>query len=393
MAQHAQDRTIHGAVELLKENGFDALAEAVTVLLNSAMVAERSEFLGAAPWQRTEGRNGYANGYKDKHFKTRLGILPLKVPQTRDGAFYPQSLERGLRSERALLLAIAEMYVQGVSTRRVKKIVEELCGMEVSSSQVSRAAAELDEMLEAWRSRDLGAYRYIVLDAQYEKVRQGGQVLDAAVLIACGVDDAGHRDILGCSVSLSEAEVHWRTFLAELKDRGLYGVELIVSDAHEGLQAARKAVFPSVPWQRCQFHLQQNAGHYVPKMSMRTAVAADIRAIFNAPNREEAEHLLEKFQRHYEKSAPKLVQWAEEAIPQGFTVFALPPSHRRRLRTTNLVERLSEEIRRRTRVARLFPNEAACLRLVSAVLMEISEEWQTAERRYVVFTETNAIEG
>jgi transposase-like protein len=287
--------------------------------------------------------------------------LPLKVPQTRDGAFYPQSLEKGLRSERALLLAIAEMYVQGVSTRRVKKIVEELCGLEVSSSQVSRAAAELDEMLEAWRTRELGIYRYIVLDAQYEKVRQGGQVLDAAVLIACGVDDDGHRDILGCSVSLSEAEVHWRAFLSELKDRGLCGVELIVSDAHEGLQAARKAVFPSVPWQRCQFHLQQNAGHYVPKLSLRAPVAADIRAIFNAPDR------------------------AEEAIPEGFTVFARPPSQRRRLRTTNLVERLNEEIRRRTRVARLFPNEAACLRLVSAILMEISEDWQTAERSYLTF--------
>jgi transposase-like protein len=200
-------------------------------------------------------------------------------------------------------------------------------------------------------------------------VRQAGQGLDAAVLIACGVDDDGHRDILGCSVSLSEAEVHWRAFLSALKDRGLCGVELIVSDAHEGLQAARKAVFPSVPWQRCQFHLQQNAGHYVPKMSLRAPVAAAIRAIFNAPDREEAEHLLDKFQRHYEKKiAPQLVQWAEEAIPEGFTVFALPPRHRRRLRTTNLVERLNEEIRRRTRVARLFPNEAACLRLVSAIL-------------------------
>ncbi len=393
MAQQLQDRTIHDAVELLQENGFDALAEAVTVLLNSAMVAERSEYLGAAPYERRPERRGYANGYKDKHFKTRLGTLPLKVPQTRDGSFYPQSLEKGLRSERALLLSIAEMYVQGVSTRRVKKIVEELCGLEVSSSQVSRAAAELDEMLEAWRTRDLGHYRYLVVDAQYEKVRQVGQVLDAAVLIACGVDADGHRDVLGCSVSLSEAEVHWRAFLSELKDRGLYGLELIVSDAHEGLQAARKAVWPSVAWQRCQFHLQQNAGHYVPKVSMRTPVAADIRAIFNAPDREEAEHLLEKFLRHYEETAPRLVQWAEEAIPEGFTAFALPPSHRRRLRTTNLMERLNQEIRRRTRVARLFPNEAACLRLVSAVLMEISEEWQTAERRYVVFTDPDAIEG
>jgi transposase-like protein len=393
MAQPYENNPIQGAVELLKTNGFDALAEAVTVLLNTAMVAERSEYLGAAPYERSAGRIGYANGYKDKQLKTRLGTLPLKVPQTRDGQFYPQSLEKGLRSERALLLAIAEMYVQGVSTRRVKRIVEELCGLEVSSSQVSRAAAELDDMLEAWRSRDLGCYRYVVLDAQYEKVRQGGQVLDAAVLIACGVDEHGHRDVLGCSVSLSEAEVHWRAFLSELKDRGLYGLHLIVSDAHEGLRAARQAVFPSVPWQRCQFHLQQNAGHYVPKVSLRAPVAADIRAIFNAPDRDEADHLLDKFLRRYEKTAPALVRWAEEALPEGFTVFALPPSHRRRLRTTNLVERLNEEIRRRTRVARLFPNEAACLRLVSAILMEISEDWQTAERRYVVFTEQDAIEG
>ena len=387
MAQHDENRTIDSAVELLKTNGFDALADAVTVLLNSAMVAERSDYLGAAPYERSVHRVSYANGYKDKTLKTRLGSLPLKVPQTRDSEFYPQSLERGLRSERALLLSIAEMYVQGVSTRRVKKIVEELCGLEVSSSQVSRAAAELDELLEAWRSRDRGRYRYILLDAQYEKVRQGGQVLDAAVLIACGVDAKGHRDVLGCSVSLSEAEVHWRAFLSNLKDRGLYGIELIVSDDHAGLQAARKAVFPSVPWQRCQFHLQQNAGHYVPAMNLRAPVAADIRAIFNAPDRDEADHLLAKFMDRYQASAPKLVEWAEEALPEGFTVFALPPSHRRRLRTTNLVERLNQEIRRRTRVARLFPNEASCLRLVSAILMEIAEDWQTAEKRYVTFSD------
>jgi transposase-like protein len=391
MAQHGENKTIGDAVELLKTHGFDGLAEAVTVLLNSAMVAERSEHLGAAPYERCAERTGYANGYKDKSIKTRLGTLALKVPQSRDGEFYPQSLERGLRSERALLLAIAEMYVQGVSTRRVKKIVEELCGTDISSTQVSRAAAELDGLLESWRCRELDRYPYLVVDARYEKVRQGGQVLDAAVLIACGVDAQGNRDILGCSVSLSEAEAHWRTFLADLKDRGLCGVELIVSDAHEGLKAARKAVFPSVPWQRCQFHLQQNAGQYVPKMAMRIAVAADIRAIFNAPDRVEAERLLEKFLTRYETSAPKLVQWAEEALTEGFTVFDLPASHRRRLRTTNLLERVNEEIKRRTRVARLFPNEASCLRLVSAILMEISDDWQTADKRYVVFE--NAIEG
>ena len=250
MAQHRESKSVEDAVELLKENGFDGLAEAVSVPLNAAMLSERSEYLGAAPYERSANRVGYANDFKNKTVKSRLGKLPLRVPQTRDGAFYPQSLEKGLRSERALLLAIAEMYVQGVSTRWVKKIVEELCGMDVSSTQVSRAASELDELLEAWRSRDLGAYSYIVLDGQYEKVRQGGQVLDAAVLIACGVGADGRRDVLGCSVSLSEAEVHWRAFLSNLKDRGLHGIELIVSDAHEGLQAARKAVFPSVPWHR-----------------------------------------------------------------------------------------------------------------------------------------------
>jgi len=387
MAQQLENRSIDDAVELLKTNGFDALADAVTVLLNSAMVAERSQYLGAAPYERCATRVSYANGFKDKTLKTRLGALELKVPQTRESEFYPQSLEKGLRSERALLLAIAEMYVQGVSTRRVKRIVEELCGMEVSSTQVSRAASELDELLNAWRTRPLGRYRYIILDAQYEKVRQGGQVLDAAVLIACGVGSDGKRDVLGISVSLSEAEVHWRQFLSSLKDRGLHGVELVTSDAHEGLAAARKAVFGGVPWQRCQFHLQQNAGQYVPSMNMRAVVAADIRAIFNAPDQEEAEHLLSKFLVRYRDSAPKLADWAEENLPQGFAVFNFPSTHRRRLRTTNLVERLNEEIRRRTRVARLFPNEASCLRLVTAIVMEIAEEWQTAEKRYLTFSD------
>lgn len=385
MTQHTENKSIHDAVELLKTNGFEGMAEAVTVLLNAAMVAERSEHLGAAPYERSENRTGYANGFKDKTVKTKLGPLELKVPQTRACDFYPQSLERGLRSERALLLAIAEMYVQGVGTRRVKRIVEELCGMQVSSSQVSRAAKLLDDVLAAWRERRLGAYPYLLLDAQYEKVRQGGQVLDAATLIACGVDATGRRDVLGLSVSLSEAEVHWRQFLSSLKDRGLHGSQLIVSDAHEGLAAARRAVFPSVPWQRCQFHLQQNAGHYVPVQAKRGQIASEIRAIFNAPDRVEADRLLEHFvKRHHEKML-KLSTWAETALPEGLTIFALPAEHQRRLRTTNLVERLNEEIRRRTRVAGLFPNEASCLRLVSAVVMEIAEDWQTAEKRYITF--------
>lgn len=387
MAQRVQNKTISDALELLQANGFDGLCEAVQILMNTAMVAERNEYLGAAPYERSASREGHANGYKDKTVKTRLGEVALKVPQTRDSGFYPQSLERGLRSERALLLAVAEMYVQGVSTRRVKRIVEELCGMDLSSTQVSRAAAQLDELLEAWRTRTLNRYRYILLDARYEKVRHGGQVIDVAVLIACGIDPEGRRDVLGCSVSLSEAEVHWRSFLSSLKDRGLSGVEFVVSDAHEGLAAARKAVYPSVPWQRCQFHLQQNAGQYVPVVALRETVAADIRAIFNAPDLEQANHLLEKFLDRYRQKAPRLAEWAETALPQGFTVFSLPATHRRRLRTTNLLERLNEEIRRRTKVARLFPNEASCLRLVTAIVMEIAEDWQTADKRYITFTD------
>lgn len=387
MAQPEQNKTIDDALELLQTNGFDGLAEAVKILMNHAMLIERNAYLGAAPYERSAAREGHANGFKDKTVKTRLGEVALKVPQTRDCGFYPRSLEKGLRSERALLLAVAEMYVQGVSTRRVKKVVEELCGMELSSIQVSRAAAQLDELLDAWRTRPLDRYRYILLDARYEKVRHGGQVIDAAVLLACGIDPAGKRDVLGCSVSLSEAEVHWRHFLSSLKDRGLHGLEFVVSDAHEGLAAARKAVFPSVPWQRCQFHLQQNAGQYVPAVAMRIPVAADIRAIFNAPDLEQANHLLDKFLERYREKAPKLVTWAEEALPQGFTAFSLPASHRRRLRTTNLVERMNEEIRRRTKVARLFPNEASCLRLVTAIVMEIAEDWQTADKRYITFTD------
>jgi len=383
MAQREEHKTIGDAVELLKNNGFDGLADAVVVLINASMVSEREDYRQAKPYERTAARRTYANGFKPKTVNSRLGELRLRVPQTRDCGFYPESLEKGLCSERALTLAVAEMYIQGVSTRRVKAIVEELCGLDISSTQVSRAAAELDKVLEQWRTRPLERYRYVLLDAQYEKVRQGGQVLDAAVLIACGVDDSGRRDVLGISVSLSEAEVHWRDFLSGLKDRGLHGLELIVSDAHEGLQAARKAVFGSVPWQRCQFHLQQNAGQYVTSTAMRAEVARDIRSIFNAPDLDEANHLLGKFIAKYEKKMPKLAKWAEEALPQGFTVFSLPPAHRRRLRTTNLVERLNEEIRRRTRVARLFPNEASCLRLVTAIVMEIAEDWQTADKRYL----------
>jgi transposase-like protein len=369
-------------VELIAERGLEGLPEALTALINTAMQLERERHLGAEPYERNEERRGYANGYKPKTVRTRVGELTVAVPQVREGGFYPQSLEKGLRSERALKLALAEMYVAGVSTRKVARITEELCGFEVSSTQVSRCAALLDEELEAWRRRPLSAYAYVVLDARYESVRQGGQVLDAAVLVAMGVRADGQREILGISSKLSEAEVHWREFLMNLKDRGLHGVKLFVADDHAGLKAARKAVFPSVPWQRCQFHLQQNAGAYLPRQDLRKPVAAAIRDIFNAPDIEEARRLLERFIAKYQSRAPKLAAWAAEALPEGFAVFAFPASHRRRLRTTNALERVNKEIKRRTRVATLFPNEQSCERLVTAIAMEISEEWVTG-RNYL----------
>jgi len=364
-------------LEQIADQGFDVLPELIRIVINAAMQGERQQYLRAAPYQHSPDRRGHANGYKPKTVKTRLGEITLDVPQVREGGFYPKALEKGQRSERALTLTLAEMYVQGVSTRKVTAIVEQLCGSSVSSSLVSRASALLDETLESWRNRPLGEFPYVFLDARYEKVRQDGQIRDAAILYAAGIGLDGKRQILGVSVSLSEHEVHWRAFLQSLVARGLNSVQLITSDDHAGLKAARVAVFGGVPWQRCQFHLQQNAGAHVPRQEMRRELAEELRTIFNAPDRHTAEDYLTRTVRKYAQSAPALADWLEKNIPEGFTVFSFPASHRRRLRTSNGLERLSREIKRRTRVVNIFPNEAACLRLISAVLMEIHEEWQT----------------
>ena len=369
-----------GTIEEVARNGLDAVPELMRVLLNNIMQVERSRYLQAGEYERTADRKGHANGYKPKTVRTRLGEITFAVPQVREGGFYPSALEKGLRSERALVTTLAEMYVQGVSTRKVKAITEELCGIEVSAMQVSRAAAQLDAVLQEWRERRLGEITYLYVDARYEKVREAGQVRDAAVLVASGITPAGERQVLGVSVSLSEHETHWKAFLQGLKDRGLKGVKLVISDDHAGLGAARRAVLGSVPWQRCQFHLQQNAGAYVPKQAMRMEVAADIRSMFNAPDRKTAEAFLMAAIQKYAVSAPKLSAWLEENLAEGFTVFDFPLEHRRLIRTTNSLERINKEIRRRTRVVGVFPNEASCLRLVSALLMETSEEWQIGKR-------------
>jgi transposase-like protein len=370
----------NAAAEVLIKEGWEAIPEMIRVVVNEAMQAERARYLKAEAYERTAERKGYANGYKPKKVKTRVGEIEFAIPQVREGGFYPSALEKGLRSERALAMTLAEMYVQGVSTRKVKAITEQLCGVEISAMQVSRATARLDGVLQEWRERALGEIPYLYLDARYEKVRQSGQVRDAAVLLATGIDREGLRQVLGVSVALSEHEAHWKAFLKGLKARGLQGVQLVISDDHDGLGAARRAVLGSVPWQRCQFHLQQNAGAYVPRQAMRREVAADIRAMFNAPDRDQAESLLKTAVQKYAHSASKLATWMENNLEQGFTVFAFPLAHRRFIRTTNSLERVNKEIRRRTRVVGVFPNEASCLRLVSALLMEISEEWQIGKR-------------
>jgi len=378
---HQNDYTFSQALlEDLSRQGLDGTSELIRIILNEAMRVEREKYLGAGSYERSDERKGYANGYKPKTVNTRIGEITFAIPQVREGGFYPSALEKGMRSERALMMTLAEMYVQGVSTRKVKAITEQLCGVEVSAMQVSRATMQLDEVLQEWRERPLGSIRYLFLDARYEKVREAGQIRDAAVLLATGNTPEGERQVLGVSVSLSEHETHWNAFLKGLKERGLKGVELITSDAHVGLGAARRAIFGSVPWQRCHFHLQQNASAYVPRQSMKAEVAADIRAIFNAPGRPAAEQYLQIAIQKYAQSAPRLSAWLEENLAEGFTVFDFPLEHRRFIRTTNSLERINREIRRRTRVVGIFPNEAACIRLISAVLMEISEEWQIGKK-------------
>lgn len=365
---------------ILQENGFEGVSRCVEILVNEAMRIERSRVLCANPYERTEARTGHANGFKSKTVKSRIGSLNLSVPQVRgDVSFYPSALERGVRSERALKAAVAEMYVKGISNRKVTAVVEELCGFSVSSADVSRSVALLDEELKPWRERQLESIPYLILDARYEKVRIGGSVVPASLLVAVGVRPDGRRSVLGVSVALSEAEVHWREFLASLMERGMHGVLCVTSDDHKGLNAALNAQLPGVKRQRCQFHLQRNAQGYVPKVNMREAVAADIRAVFNAPDIKEAQRFLALTISKYKKSAPQLSKWMEEALPQGLTVFSLPGHVQKKLRTSNGLERLNKEIARRTKVATLFPNTEALLRLASAILMEISEEWETGK--------------
>lgn len=382
----SKDTAIATLMEQLVAQGPDGMAEVFTGLFNLAMRFERERFLGAAHYERSPERRGYANGYKSKKIDTPAGTLTLEVPKTAgaEAPFYPVSLERGRRSTRAVMLAVAEMYVKGVSTRDVEAVLAEFGLESLSSTQVSRAAKLLDTELDAWRTRPLGEFRHLFIDARYEKEREGGVVRDVAIFAAIGVDADGARRVLGVSADPSEAEIHWRTFLDSLVARGLRGVATITSDDHAGLGAARKAVFPGALWQRCQFHLAQNAIHHAPNNAIRKRIGAELRRVWNAANLQAAEEELKRLVGLYRPTAARLATWLERNVPEGLTVFALPEHTRRRLRTANPIERaIQQELKRRTAKVRVFPNRDALLRLVTAVLVEIDEDWDASSRTYL----------
>lgn len=371
---------IQEVLEEFATHGISELKKSLERLFNQLMLAERESFVEAGPHERTEQRKGYCNGFKNKKLLTRSGELELSIPQVREGGFYPSCLNKGEKVEQALKLALAEAYVQGVSTRKMKLLTEELCGKELSSTQVSRFAKLLDEEVEKFKGRPLGEYEYVYLDAQYEKVRYEGSVRSLAVLKAIGINKEGFREILGVSCSLSEAEVHWRAFLENLIKRGMRGLKLVISDDHAGLRAALRSTLPSVQWQRCLFHLAQNASSYAPIANMRGDLCQAVKEIYQATDMEEAKSRLKRTVEKYKEKAERFCDWLEEHFIEGLAFFQSPKEHWKKIRTVNVVERLNQEQKRRTRVARLFPSVESCERLVVTIAMRIHEEWATGKR-------------
>lgn len=374
--------------EMIQETVNGSMSHVMERFYNQMMALQREFFIGAGPYERTEDRQGYANGFKPLTIKSPMGKLNIQVPQVRQSneIFRPSVLEGISRSEKALRAAIGEMYVQGVSTRKVSKIVQNLWPEGVSSGTVSNIAKELDAALESFRNRALdGTYKFVWLDATYQKVRLDGVVQSMAVLIAIGLNEAGEREVLGVSGKISEAEIHWREFLESLLARGLKGVELIISDDHSGLKAARQAVLPAVKWQRCFYHLQQNAQSKISHVGQRKEIAADLRSVFAQTTQEDATTLLKRYVKKWEKKAPRLSEWMEKACAESFTYFKFDEKYWRKIRTSNPLERLNREVKRRTKVVSIFPSEESCIRLISAMLVETNDSW--AGRVYIKATE------
>jgi len=381
MARQEESSEVLGVWQEATEAGDDPVRVLLERLLQRLLEEEMTAHLGAEPYERTDARRGHRNGTKPRSLKTRVGTLELLVPQDREGRFRTDLFERYQRSEKALVLALVEMYLQGVSTRRVKRITQELCGLEVSRSQVSALTADLEAEVQAWRGRRLeGAYPYLVVDARYEKVRRRRHVVSQAVLTVVGVSAAGYREVLGTYLGDSESEATWGEVFRDLKGRGLGGVVYVVSDDHEGLVTAVRRHFQGAVWQRCQVHLVRNL---LAKVSAtdRVRVLELWRAVRESGTLEAARSRLGELVEALAERYPAVAEWLETAGEEALAVYALPASHRKRMRSTNLLERWHQELKRRTRVVRIFPNGPSCLRLVTALAMETSEAWQ--ERRYL----------
>jgi len=367
-------------VSLLDDKNF--LKGVIENFCQRLLEEEMSHHLQAKVYQRTEERRGYRNGYKPRGLKTRVGKLELLLPQDREGEFQTELFRRYQRSEKALVASLMEMYLKGVSTRKVTDITEKLCGTSFSKSQVSDLSKGLDEEIASWRNRPLEKkYPYLIIDARYEKVRKNGKVVSQGVLMILGIDEDGFREILTVEIANTETEESWSRVFRDLRQRGLEGVLLVVSDDHQGLRSGLDRYFQGVEWQRCQFHFLRNLLDFVPRKK-RKEITAEIRSIFDSPDLYFANLRVKELVEKHQKLYPEFTQKLEEEVEETLSCFHFPSSHRKRIRTTNSLERFHEEIKRRTRVIRIFPNEESCLRLVSALAIEQSEEWLTG-RRYL----------
>jgi transposase-like protein len=360
-------------VELVKEG--DYLRTVVEEVVQQILEAEMDEALGAEKSERTPNRRGYRSGYYQRTLITRVGKLELRVPQDRQGHFRTELFERYQRSEKALVGALAEMYVQGVSTRKVKAITEELCGHEFSSATVSRINQSLDEELAKFAERRLEEeYPYLVLDARYEKVREDGVIRSQAVQVAIGINREGRRCVLAVGLANRESTTSWREFLLALKQRGLRGVEFVVSDDHEGLKNAIREILAEAAWQRCYVHFLRNALDHLPRKANDDCLV-ELRWLYDRHDLEQARQDLAVWLKKWQAKYPKLCDWVEANIEETFAFYRLPVEHHKHLKSTNMLERINEEIKRRTLVVRIFPNAASCLRLVRALAAEIHEDW------------------
>src|SRR5665811_626298 len=359
---------------LLSEDA-DLMRELVRHVMQEVLEAEMMETIGAASGERTDSRVGYRAGYYPRTLVTRVGKLELRVPRDREGRFSTELFERYQRSEKALVSALAEMYVQGVSTRKVKAITEELCGTSFSASTISAINKTLDvTLLEFSRRRLEEPYPFLIVDARYEKVREGGVIRSQAVLIAIGINPEGFRQVLAVELANRESQTTWRDFLLSLRERGLSGVEFVVSDDHAGLRKALREILPEAAWQRCYVHFLRNALDHMPRKADDDCLK-ELRWLYDRRNLQEAERDLAAWLARWQEKYPKLCDWVEENISETLTFYRLPREYHKHLKSTNMLERMNEEIKRRTRVVRIFPNQESCLRLIRALAAETHEGW------------------